>query len=187
MYTLEKMLYASTCSGRCKQHPHNKRDVDCFLTCPKQHTACTHEESYWIHQNVQGGDIRIYTDRMIMSFVTQSEQQLQHTYVRNDIERIKSEGKKLTASTQTERYWLITYILKGKFSFTRGQPCWMHPSEQREVNCIHTNREVLTVFILANRSTACIHKDRCWMHQHVQREVNCLRINREMLTVFLQA
>ena len=122
-----------------------------------------------------------------MSVYTLAERKLQHKYMKNDIEFIKSEPEKLTASTQTERCWLISYILKGKFSFTCGQQCSMHPLEQREVNCIHTNRKVYIAFILAERNTACIHKDRCWMLQHVQRKVNCLHINSEMLTVFLLA
>ena len=127
----------------------------------------------------------------MVSVVTLAERKWQHTHVRNDVECIQLEGVRLTVSTQTERCWLITYIQMGKHlhiqkddvcsqawrkkltACKRWKRCSMHPSEQREVNCITTNRGLLFVFVIAQRNT---------QHAHIRIDIEYINIHRERIT-----
>ena len=55
----------------------------------------------------------------------------------------------------------------------RWKRCSMHPSEQKEINCIKTNRWLLSVFVLAQRNM---------QHAHIRIDIECINIYRERIT-----
>ena len=152
------MLNASIRTERGKQHTHKKRDVDCFHTCPKKHTAFKHEVRCWMYKHVQREEVTTSTDteRWCMFSRMKEETCSGQTLGTMLNTSIWNERDWQQENNQTEINWFPTFIWKSA-ALTLGQLCWMHPSEQREVTCINTNREMLTAFILPHRSTACIH------------------------------